>query len=131
MNPEDYVSYPLALALKKAGFNEPCDHYWYKVYTDSDKMEMRQASADDYNNDDWSVPHCSAPHIYHAQKWLREKGIDIEIRVWIVGNEREYRPYIMPPKCRDFIAYPPKKLYESALSAGIAAALELIGEKGE
>lgn len=70
---EDYVSYELAVKLKACGFDEPCDHYWYKVYTDSDKMEMRQASADDYNNDGWSVPHCSAPHIYHAQKWLREK----------------------------------------------------------
>lgn len=70
---EDYVSYELAVKLKAAGFDEPCDHYWYKVYTDSDKMEMRQASADDYNNDGWSVPHCSAPLLYHAQKWLREK----------------------------------------------------------
>ena len=25
MNPDDYVSYPLALALKKAGFDEPCE----------------------------------------------------------------------------------------------------------
>lgn len=77
---EDYVSYELAVKLKAAGFDEPCDHYWYKVYTDSAKMEMRQASADDYNNDGWSVPHCSAPHIYHAQKWLREKH-HISIRV--------------------------------------------------
>lgn len=70
---EDYVSYELAVKLKACGFDEPCNYYWYKVYTDSDKMELRQASADDYNNDGWSVPHCSAPHIFHAQKWLREK----------------------------------------------------------
>ena len=30
MNPEDYVSYSLALALKKHGFDEPC-HYGYSV----------------------------------------------------------------------------------------------------
>ena len=132
MNPEDYVSYPLALALKKHGFDEPCDHYWYKVYTNSDEMNMRQASADDFNNDDWDVPHCSAPTLSQAQKWLREKKkIDIELRIWMVGDTREYRPYIMPPKKHDFIAYPPEKSYELALSAGIAAALELIEKKGE
>ena len=26
MTPEDYVPYPLALALKKAGFDWKCDH---------------------------------------------------------------------------------------------------------
>ncbi len=38
MNPEDYVSYPLALALKKAGFDEPCDHCYAK--TDESKHEL-------------------------------------------------------------------------------------------
>ncbi len=28
MNPEDYVSYPIALALKKAGLDEPCRYYY-------------------------------------------------------------------------------------------------------
>lgn len=70
---EDYCSYELSKALKKCGFDEPCDHYWYKVYTDSDKMEMRQGKTMDYNNDDWFVPHCSAPTLWQVQKWLREK----------------------------------------------------------
>lgn len=31
MTTEDYVSYPIALALKKAGFDEPCDHCYAKT----------------------------------------------------------------------------------------------------
>lgn len=73
MNNEDYCSYELSKALKECGFDEPCDHYWSKEFANSDKVVLRQASADDYNNDDWDVPHCSAPTLWHAQKWLREK----------------------------------------------------------
>lgn len=35
MTPEDYVSYPLALRLKKAGFDYPC--YFY--YTRKDSLD--------------------------------------------------------------------------------------------
>lgn len=144
METTDYVSYPVALALKKAGFDEPCDHYWYKVYTDSDKMEMRQASADDYNNDDWSVPHCSAPTLWQAQKWLREKcGIHIDVCIYSdystdadgeVCDKWDFWGFDL------YVVAGGKKLtdddgeydsYEQALSAGIAAALELIEEKGD
>lgn len=141
MNKEDYVSYDLALALKAAGFDEPCDHYWSKEFANSDKMVLRQASADDYNNDDWDVSHCSAPHIYQAQKWLRErKGIAINVDAhdgdfytWeavFLSNASQnvvieaslsakFSPYVQKHGC-----------YECALSTGIVAALELI-KKGE
>lgn len=143
METTDYCSYELSKALKAAGFDEPCDHYWYKVYTNSDEMEICQAVADDYNNDGWSVPHCSAPHIYHAQKWLREKwGIHVDACVFsdystdadgkvcdrwdfwgfdlyaVVGGEK------MIDDDGEYDSY------EQALSAGISAALELI-KKGE
>lgn len=129
MEMTDYVSYDLALKLKACGFDEPCDHYWYKVYTDSDKMEMRQALAYDYNNDDWSVPHCSAPHIYYAQKWLREKkGIEVnaiwsfEESAWFAYSSPMSRPQIMYADVSN-TSYP---IYEQALSEGIKSALELI-----
>lgn len=126
METTDYVSYPIALALKKAGFDWKCDSYYDKACaTDDEYWHTKREEAYNWNGLG-SECQISAPTLWQAQKWLREKGIDIEIRVWIVGNEREYRPYIMPPKCRDFIAYPPKKLYESALSAGIEAALKLL-----
>ncbi len=126
MNPEDYVSYPIALALKKAGFDYPC--YFYYTRKDSPDDHVWSTTSEeapiDYNRSVYAG--CSMPTLAQAQKWLRDKKkIDIELRVWLVGGTREYRPYIMPPKSCDFIAYPPEKSYESALSAGIAAALEL------
>lgn len=127
MTTEDYVSYPLALALKKHGFDWKCrDFYWTSDGT------FKHPDAPVHKNSEHCTTMVAAPTLWQAQKWLREKRkIDIELWVWVVGDTREYRPYIMPPKKHDFIAYPPEKSYESALSAGIAAALELIERKGE
>lgn len=75
---EDYVSYELAVKLKAAGFDEPCDHYY--DYDEKSKIKHLLISASP-SEWDWNYsalpefvhPECSAPHIYHAQKWLREK----------------------------------------------------------
>ena len=125
----DYCSYELSLVLKKAGFDWPCIAQW--ACEPDGKPILLGSTAFVFSNAELKGRDVTAPHIYHAQKWLRSKGIDIEIRIWIVGNEREYRPYIMPPKCNDFIAYPPEKEYEAALSAGIASAIELIEQEKE
>lgn len=133
MTAEDYVSYPLALALKKHGFDELCDHYWYKAYANSDEMNMRQASADDFNNDDWDVPHCSAPTLWQAQKWLREvKRIEVNAswesikRYWFFyTNLMDVSDIVNLEDISDSVY----STYEQALSAGIAAALELIEKK--
>ncbi|WP_348689573.1 hypothetical protein [Paramuribaculum intestinale] len=138
MNTEDYVSYPLALALKKARFDEPCDHYWYKAYANSDEMSMRQASADDFNSDDWDVPHCSAPTLAQAQKWLREKK-KIDVLVWNcacgygweVSKAENGTGLILFDDKGDNKDSGCWTSYESALSAGIAEALELIEKEGE
>lgn len=76
---EDYVGYELAIKLKACGFDEPCEMY----YTHEDAPDGQvwltgdPRAPQDYNNqqDDcpFAKPICSAPHIYHAQKWLREK----------------------------------------------------------
>lgn len=127
MNTEDYVSYPIAKQLKAAGFDEPCDCYWYKVYTDSDEMEMRQGKTMDYNNDGWFVPHCSAPTLWQAQKWLRSKGI--EVYVLLAAENDRYEWSIYDRNVRDNLdssRVDDYKTYEQALSAGIARALELI-----
>ena len=131
---EDYVSYELAIALKAAGFDEPCDHYWCRVYKNSDKIEMRQSLAADYNNDDWYIPHCSAPTLWQAQKWLREKkGIAINV-IAHDGGLYDYDIVFLPnaietenipdrsPWCRT---------YEEALSEGIDSALELIEQENK
>lgn len=36
MTDTDYVSYPLALALKKHGFDEPCDCYYCAFDNETD-----------------------------------------------------------------------------------------------
>lgn len=138
MNPEDYVSYPIALALKKAGFDWECDHYWYKAYANSAEMSMRQASAYDFNSDDWDVPHCSAPTLWQAQKWLRDKkGIAINVIAHDGGEyntERIILPICTMPETGKWhvgVTTPMVDSYESALSAGIASALELIEKKGK
>lgn len=133
METTDFCPYELSKKLKACGFDEPCEHYWSKAYKNSDRMAIRQASADDYNNDDWDVPHCSAPHIYHAQKWLREKkGIAINV-IAHDGGAYDY-DIVFLPNAVD-CDYPIdratfSRTYEEALSEGISAALELI-KKGE
>lgn len=137
METNDYCSYEFSKKLKEAGFDEPCDHYWYKAYSNSGEMKMRQASADDYNNDDWNVPHCSAPTLWHAQKWLREKEkIDVLVYncacgyIWEVSKANNGTGLILFDEKGDDENSGCWTSYEAALSAGISAALELI-KKGE
>ena len=125
MNTEDYVSYPIAVALKAAGFYEPCDHYYNRHgnlnrYADTDRINR--------NTNGHHTPSCSAPHIYQAQKWLRQKK---EIFVEVTSEAlHDWDFFVMELDgdanvgvVRGSEIYPS---YESSLSAGIAAALELI-----
>lgn len=130
METTDYVSYDLALKLKAAGFDEPCDHYWSKDFTNSDKRVLRQASANDYNNDDWFIPHCSAPQIYHVQKWLREKH-HISIRVSYIPYHKVWFADWLNLDSGEFDDTDATfATYEEALADGICVVLELI-KKGE
>lgn len=138
MSNEDYVSYELALKLKKCGFDEPCDHY----YTKEDAPEgtawiVPTTDREDFNADSdcpFCKPLCSAPHIYHAQKWLREvKGIAINV-IAHDGGKYDYDIVFLPnaietdnipdrsPWCRT---------YEEALIEGIDSALELIEQENK
>lgn len=141
---EDYCNYKLSLALKAAGFDEPCDHY-YNIGFKND-TDMHYTIYKDYN--DVSEYCCSAPLLFHAQKWLREKkGIvviaepdwDSEdycmadyltgewyFSVWKDGDRVHCN---FDPNAEEERIWMFEK-YEQALSAGISAALELI-KKGE
>lgn len=128
---EDYVSYGVALALKKCGFDEPCDHYWYKEFANSGKMALRQASADDFNNDDWNVPHCSAPTLWQAQKWLRDKkSIEVVVEPRFSNWKRiGYDWSVFDDYSGDYSLRAPlpfTEIYENALAEGIKGALQLI-----
>ena len=138
MTPEDYVSYPVALALKKAGFDEPCDHFFdghgnLNRYGDTDRINR--------NTNGHHTPSCSAPSLYHAQKWLRDKkriainvdAHDGDFYTWeaVFLSNASQDVVIEASLSAKFSLYVEKYgSYEQALSAGIAAALELI-KKGE
>lgn len=142
METSDYVSYDLALKLKACGFDEPCDHY-YNIGFKND-TDMHYAIDKDYN--DVSEHCCSAPLLYHAQKWLRENLLlhiganpaipTLKWQFYIDDLNQQINPYdgeLMTRWDDDMQEKADERLYDSyecALSAGIASALELI-KKGE
>lgn len=145
---EDFVSYELAVKLKECGFNEPCRAHYTNDYVNDDPEDVSREVKFHY---DWTSPYnynrvignTSAPTLWHAQKWLREKwSIHVDACVFsdhstdadgnvcdrwdfwgfdlyaVVGGEK---------MIEDDGEY---DSYEQALSEGISAALELI-KKGE
>ncbi len=136
MNNEDYVTYNQAQALKKAGFDYPCYFYYTKEdapdgcvwHTTSEEAPI------DYNRSVYAG--CSMPTLAQAQKWLREnKETTVVIYPQIIdspveyslGDEWHYSVWVG----RDIYEASDTKdkyfdTYESALSAGITAALKLI-----
>lgn len=142
MNNEDYCSYELSKALKAAGFDEPCNYgYSVKMRLEPDvsfgePKIVHSKAPKNYNDNrkgiEKGLSFCSAPTLWRAQKWLREKKnwhIIIEPCIWeslTYGFKLWYRfrGYVNADKGFYFSSY------ERALSAGISAALELI-KKGE
>lgn len=144
MTDTDYVSYPLALALKKAGFDYPC--YFYYTRKDSPDDHVYSTTSEeapiDYNRSVYAG--CSMPTLAQAQKWLREEwGIHINVCIY-----SDYSTDADGKVCDrwDFWGFDLYAVsggdmmeegdgeydsYEQALSAGIAAALELIDNEKE
>lgn len=140
---EDYCSYELSKALKAAGFDEPCDSYYDKACAADD--EYWHTKREELYNWNGLASECqiSAPTLWQAAKWLREKwGIHVDACVF-----SDYSTDADGNVCDrwDFWGFDlyavvgGEKLidddgeyysYEQALSAGISAALELI-KKGE
>lgn len=138
MNQDDYVSYELAVKLKDAGFDEPCDHY-YDIEDASDGCYWEGDSLHKKNHNE-DIPKFSAPTLWQAQKWLREKK---GVFTWVMPDRHPIDDdffndeftgewwWDISSSEREILedTYPS---YESALSAGISAALELINEnKGQ
>lgn len=131
MKTNDYASYELAVKLKAARFDEPC-----LAFYDANKELGRALDPDNFNHlgetyqGEWFTDTISAPSLYHAQKWLREKknwhiivepiiweSLTYEFKLW-----HKFRGYENANRGFYFSSY------ERALSAGISAALELIKE---
>ena len=148
METTDYCSYELSKALKECGFDEPCDHFYehswdptkarisasgvYGEWDNIDAFKHNFNAIDDNRHKQSLIPYCSAPTLYQAQKWLREKGIAVSVQANEIQGELWYSADIITIKGInelvdggfDYMEY------EAALSAGIFAALELI-KKGE
>lgn len=135
---EDYVSYELAVKLKECGFDEPCDSYYDKACASDDEYwHTKREEIYNWNGLD-SDCQISAPTLWQAQKWLREQK---DVLLWVYPDRQltdEEYPEIeltgewwwdtegVIRECSGD-TYPS---YEAALSAGIAAALELIKKGG-
>lgn len=130
---EDYCSYELSKALKDAGFDEPC-----LTFYDVNKELGRALDSDNFNHlggtyqGEWFTDTISAPTLAHAQKWLREKGIAVSVQANEIQGELWYSADIITTKGVNELVDGGFDYmdYEAALSAGIAASLELI-KKGE
>lgn len=128
MDTTDYVSYPVALALKKAGFDWPCFAHW--SYFSKGNPMLVGTTVFMFSNSEMKGDDAAAPLLFHAQKWLREeKYIHVEPAY---AYEGKLILYIKTSKLGLFkILDQQFDSYETALSAGIEAALELITKKGE
>lgn len=140
---QDYCGYPLAVALKKAGFDEPCDHIYLRD-RNTDKWEFADWKVDDKDYNKRTRPQLaiSAPSLWHAQKWLREKkGIAINVDAHD-GDFYTWDGIFLSNATQDVlvrltfnVGFPSyaKKFYsyEEALSKGIAEALKLLDNENE
>lgn len=153
METTDYCSYELSKALKTCGFDEPCDHFYvhyldpnkarisasgvYGEWKDIDAFKHNYNVIDDNRYKQLLIPYCSAPTLWHAQKWLREKKkIDVLVYncacgyLWEVSKATNGTGLILFDEKGDDENSGCWTSYEAALSSGIAAALKLI-KKGE
>ena len=127
MSKEDYVSYDLAQRLKEVEFEEHCKNAYLKI---GRKVKLLYWGTAAKLANDMGGEYVSAPNLWQAQKWLREKKhLSVEPYANIVANFNY--------NIADLESFADSKgqgigyeSYECALAAGISAALELI-TKGE
>lgn len=126
---DDFVSYGTAMRLKRAGFDLPC--YFYYTREDAPGGCVWSTASEeapiDYNRRVYAG--CSMPTLAQAQKWLREeKGIAVNIQAAPMNHKLWYSADIYSLEFEDVLVDGgfPFPTYESALSAGIEAALKLI-----
>lgn len=127
MKREDYVSLKQAKALKELGF----DWEVVKGYSHFPGEKVKTFNAQEENvNAIYSKWCFAAPSLAQAQKWLREKGIDITPIPITLDDERKYRWALdrLNPRLQDWTDDIINS-YEEALSAGIDKALEFLKQE--
>lgn len=146
MEATDYCSYQLSVQLKACGFDEPCDRVYMRD-RQSDTWDLTDWMVEerDYNKRTRPIYAISAPRLYAAQRWLREKkGIAINVIAHDASDKYRAGKYHwtevhLPnsnengPQWTDWFIYGKHPLfdtYEDALSDGLSQMLKLI-KKGE
>lgn len=131
----DYCDYKLSLALKACGFDESCIAQW--ACEPDGKPILLVSTVFVFSNVQLKGRDVTAPLLYHAQKWLREKKkIDVLVYncacgyIWEVSKAKNGTGLILFDDNGDDKESGCWATYEQALSAGLSAALELI-KKGE
>ena len=77
MNHEDYCTFEQSKALKELGFDLDVFHYYLKDF--SGEIHFWEIEEGEDNPNGWRHENrISAPSLSQAQKWLREKGIEID-----------------------------------------------------
>lgn len=129
METTNYVSYDLALKLKACGFDEPCIAQW--ACEPDGKPILLGSTAFVFSNAELKGRDVTAPLLYHAQKWLREKH-HISVRVSYISYHKVW--------FADWLNLDSGKFddtdatfatYEEALADGISVALELIEQENK
>lgn len=130
MEKTDFCSYELSKRLKDCGFDEPCIAQW--ACEPDGKPILLGSTAFVFSNAELKGRDVTAPLLFHAQKWLREKkGFFVEVTSEAL-HDWDYFILELDEDVNAGLARG-KEIYESyeqALSAGISASLQLI-EKGE
>lgn len=130
METADFCSYELSKRLKDCGFDEPCIAQW--ACEPDGKPILLGSTAFVFSNAELKGRDVTAPLLFHAQKWLREKkGFFVEVTSEAL-HDWDYFILELDEDVNAGLARG-KEIYESyeqALSAGISASLQLI-EKGE
>lgn len=123
MDLTDYCSWELSVKLREKGFDRPTLLYYCegKLQEDIFYPDATDISAhiDDLkvNTNNGKNRFASAPTLWEAHKWLREKyRIYIEVRLWDGGYVT-----ILNGELREI-----SETYEKALEMGITEALKLI-----
>ena len=127
---EEYATYEQAIKLKELGFKDKCNAYYW---TEDKAFECTNSIV--HKNSDTCQTVVMAPSLWQAQKWLRDKGMFLMI------DPRYYQGDAINNVKWCFIIQPLDDIsgqyrsecygrlfdsYESALSAGIEKALELL-----
>ena len=128
---EHYCTYEQSVALKRLGFIEETTHYYVEFKSDGE-IKLWSCNPPDNHNARLSTNEgCSAPRLDQAAAWMREyhnwhiiiepkiwDGLHYDFKLW-----HKFRGYENANRGFDF------STYESALSAGISVALELLGKE--